>query len=234
MLPEASGPNRAPLRIFLASLALLAAVGTAGWYFGLQISRKTAGVPEVVPSPLPTTVATPAAEPTPPPATPVPVATPPPAAVTPVPRPAIQEGAGKAFFRSNVYAILSVDGKKRGGVPPAGVRLEPIPAGRHRAVFSVADFMTLEKEFDVKGGQTADVQAEFPARGLLQVAVNVEANGAEVLVDGKPVGFAPFKKTVAAGTHRVEVRHPGFEAAEKEVFVPEDDAVRAPFELRKK
>jgi hypothetical protein len=127
-----------------------------------------------------------------------------------------------------------VDGKKRGGVPPAGIRLEPIPAGRHRAVFTVADFMSLEKDFEVKGGLTADVQAEFPARGLLQVAVNVEANGAEVLVDGKPVGVAPLKKTVAAGPHRIEVRFQGFETAEREVVVPEDDTVKVPFELRKK
>jgi hypothetical protein len=127
-----------------------------------------------------------------------------------------------------------VDGKKRGGVPPAGIRLEPISAGRHKAIFAVADFVTVEKDFEVKGGKTTDVQAEFPARGLLQVAVNVEANGAEVLVDGKPVGVAPLKKTIAAGPHRVEVRHPGFETAEKDVVVPEDDTVKAPFELRKK
>ena len=153
---------------------------------------------------------------------------------TPAPRLAIHEGTGKAFFRSNVYAVLTVDGEKGGRIPPGGIELESIPTGRHRAVFSVAGFMTLEKDFEVKAGQTTDVKAEFPARGLLQVAVNVDANGAEVLVDGKPVGVAPLKKTIAAGPHRIEVRHPGFEMAGRDVVVPEDDTVKAPFELRKK
>jgi len=247
VLSERSGPSRAPLRIFLASLTLLAVVGGAGWFFAVRNPGKaTETVPESVPTPSPTApaavpaaapipaVATPAAAPTLPAPTPAAPQTPStPVSATP-PAPIIRESAGKAFFRSNVYAVLTVDGKKRGGVPPAGIRLEPISAGRHKAVFAVADFVTVEKDFEVKGGKTTDVQAEFPARGLLQVAVNVEANGAEVLVDGKPVGVAPLKKTIAAGPHRVEVRHPGFETAEKDVVVPEDDTVKAPFELRKK
>ena len=242
VLPEPNGSSRAPLRIFLASLALLAAVATAGWFFGVRGSRKDVTVPGSVPTPLPTAAATPAPpppptpapEPTAPAATPAPAPTAAPPAAKPVPKAAIQEGAGKAFFRSNVYAVLTVDGKKRGGVPPAGVPLEAIPVGRHTAVFTVPDFMTLEKPFEIKGGQITDVKAEFPARGQLQIAVNVEANGAEVLIDGKPAGTAPLKKSVATGPHRVELRHPGFETAEKEIIVPEDDAVRAAFELRRK
>ncbi len=246
-LSEPSGPSRAPLRIFLASLALLAAVGGIGWYLALRSPGKATGpVPESAPTPSPTMpAALPAATPVPAEATPIVAPTlpaPTPASAQTLPTPvstspsaiAIRESAGKAFFRSNVYAVLTVDGKKRGGVPPAGIRLEPISNGRHKAVFAVADFMTVEKDFEVKGGQTSDVQAEFPARGLLQVAVNVEANGADVLVDEKSVGVAPLKKTIAAGPHRVQVRLPGFETAEKDIVVPEDDTVKASFELRKK
>lgn len=245
---ELSGPSRAPLRIFLASLTLLAIVGGAGWFFAVRNAGKTTGMfPESVPTPSPTVpaavpaattpapaAATPPSAPTLPAPTPAAAQTPPTPVSAAPPAPVIRESAGRAFFRSNVYAVLTVDGKKRGGVPPAGIRLEAISAGRHKAVFAVADFMTVEKDFEVKGGQTADVRAEFPARGLLQVAVNVEANGAEVLVDGKLVGVAPLKKTIAAGPHRIEVRHPGFETVEKDVVVPEDDSVKAPFELRKK
>ncbi len=252
VLPETSGASLAPLRIFLASLTLLAAVAGAGWYFSVHGPGKAAGkAPESVPTPTPAPAPAPAvsAASTAPPAStaPAPEVIPSPPATAPVPMepsptpvpaappaPAIRESAGKAFFRSNVYAVLTVDGKKRGGVPPAGIRLEPIPAGHHRAAFTVADYMTLERDFEVKGGQTTDVQAEFPARGLLQVAVNVEANGAEVLVDGKAVGVAPLKKTIAAGPHHLEVRHPGFETAGREIVVPEDDTVKVPFELRKK
>jgi serine/threonine-protein kinase len=260
VLPEPSGPSRAPLRIFLASLALLGAMTLAGWYFfagpgarpavsggaGAPTATPPPGGPAALPSPAPGTSTAPAAAGTAAPPSSAPQPTVPASATesapTAVPSPTavasppvtIRETAGKAFFHSNIYAILTVDGKDRGGVRPAGLRLEAIPAGRHRAVFAVADFMSIEREFEVKGGQTTDVRAEFPARGQLQVAVNVEAKGAEVFVDGKAVGPAPLRKSVAAGLHRIEIRHPAFEPETREVVVPEEDMVKVPFELRKK
>jgi hypothetical protein len=233
--------SRLPLGIFVSSLGLLAAVGVAGWFYLWRPSAKTAQLQDRTPqtgaTPVPAGPGT-TTEPVP---TPLPVTpTAVPAIVqspSPTPAPAvvvIREVAGRAFFRSNVYASITLDEKKKGGVSPSGIKVEGISPGRHRAVFTVQDYMSIEKEFEIKAGQSTDVLAEFPARGLLQIAVPSEASGAEVLVDGKVVGAAPLKKTIASGPHLIEVRREGFEPSSREVVVPEDDAVKVTFELKRK
>ena len=67
--------------------------------------------------------------------------------------------------------------------------------------------------------------------------MNPDAVGAEILVDGVVVGHAgnaPLRKTVAAGSRRVEARLSGFEAERKTVEVPEQDKADVLLTLRRK
>ena len=94
--------------------------------------------------------------------------------------------------------------------------------------------MTIERTFDVRGGETAEVKADFPQRGMLQVTLgNPGWNGADVFLDGQRIGAAPLTKTVAAGTHRIEVRLAGFEPWVQSVEVVPDDRTRVAAELRR-
>jgi serine/threonine-protein kinase len=53
--------------------------------------------------------------------------------------------------------------------------------------------------------------------GFLQVVVRPWA---EVAVDGRTIGETPLGRiTLSAGTHRVRVRHPAYEAVERTVTV---------------
>ncbi len=233
--PSSSG---APLRIFLSSLALLAAVAGAAWYIYSRPTPSAGRPPAARTSPPVPGPTAPPALPTPVPAarpSPAPTSAPSPTPTSP-PVPRVVPAAGSAFFRPNAYVELTVDGKKRKeGIPPAGIRVGPMTAGRHRAVFSIPDFMSITRDFEVRAGETTDVTAQFPARGLLQVNVKTpEAHGAEVLVDGVVAGTLPLRKTLIAGPHKVELRHPAFEPGRQDVVVPEDDLLVVTFELRRK
>ena len=238
LFPPPVSPG-SPLRIFVASLVFLALVVAGGFYFWRPGKEAASAKPEELPS---GTVPTPGvASPSPAPAVlptaiPEPTATAVPVIATPVAAPAKEPPAasGFAMLRPNVYADLTLDGKKRGGVKPEGIRVGPLSPGWHKAVFACPNFLTLEREFEVRNGVTAEVRVEFPPRGQLKVNVNAEAHGAQVFVDGAGAGPAPLKKNVVAGTHRVEVRHPDFETAAQEVAVPEDEIVTATFDLKRR
>ena len=131
-------------------------------------------------------------------------------------------------------AELTLDGKRKGPVSPAGLRVSGLSPGSHHALFTIKDFMSLEKTFDVKPGETAEVRADFPQRGMLQVAVgNPDWNGAEVLLDGQKIGNAPLTKTIAAGIHKLEVRLAGWEPFVRSVEVVPDDRTRVSAELKR-
>jgi hypothetical protein len=171
----------------------------------------------VVPSPIP-----------PPEPTAAPTKPPPTAAPTAV-------AGGTAVVSSNVYAQVSIDGKPRGGVfKPSRLTLPP---GRHVASFEIAGYGPIKVPFEVGAGGSVDVRADFPPLGQLWISVNPDAIGAEILVDGVVVGragSAPLRKTVAAGSRRVEARLPGFEAERTTVEVYEQDKADVLLTLRHK
>lgn len=221
--PEETG---GALKVFLGALAVLLVVGGGlGWLFlGPGAKGKTSLLGgEAEPTPTASAQPTPAPEPT---ATPLPP--------TPTPAPT-SPAAGTAVVSSNVYAEVSIDGKRRGGVyKPTSVRLPP---GRYVASFESGGFGPLRVPFEVKPGESVSVRAEFPPLGQLWIFVNPDAVGAELLVDGVVVGRAgnaPLRKTVAAGPRRVSARLAGFESAEQTVEVFEQDKSDVRLELRKK
>ena len=223
---------------------MLVAAGV-GWYFlqGPGSSREASAVrsPES-----PTSGSAPSTAPAAPatlpattlPASPAPAA-PPTAAptVVPTPVPTPTPRAAPAFvsvtFASNTNARLTVDGRKYDGLPsPIRVTLKP---GRYTAVFDVPDYLRKEQTFEVRAGVPGPtVRADFAPRGILQVAVAPEAQGAEVTIDGRPAGRAPLRKTLAAGPHTLQASLAGFEPVQETVTVPEDDIARVTLAFRRK
>jgi hypothetical protein len=58
-----------------------------------------------------------------------------------------------------------------------------------------------------------------PRTGTGWLIVHAQPDGAEVLVDGQPVGVTPLNREVPAGTHKVLVRAPGYHPIERDVTV---------------
>lgn len=70
--------------------------------------------------------------------------------------------------------------------------------------------------------EEAVVRAVAPARFAAALDVAVDRPGAEIFVDGRPVGRAPLSAPVPVlpGPHDVQVRLPGYEAATRAVDAP--------------
>jgi eukaryotic-like serine/threonine-protein kinase len=223
--PPAAEEMGGALKVFLGALAVLV-VGGGGLAWLLLGPGAKKGVLGPDPG---TTVATAV-----PLATPAPEPTAAPTAVPPTPAPTAV-AAGTAVLSSNVYAQVSIDGVPHGGVFKAS--RVAVPPGRHVATFQIADIGPIKVPFEVKAGDSVEVRGEFPPLGQIWISVNPDALGAEILVDGVVVGHAgtsPLRKTVAAGSRRVEARLAGFGPEEKTVEVFEQDKADVLLTLRRK
>jgi len=234
--PDKPADDGGALKVFLAALLLVLAVGGGAFYFLVLRKDRPAGEPvPTVPPPSTAearpTVPAPAAT-VPAPATgaqtpPAPTAVPVPTAVpetrpTAAPATAAAE-TGIAIFSSNYYAELTLDGaRKKGGTQPE-MRVSGLKPGRHRAFFDAEGVPRVVQEFEVKPKETVHVKAEFPPRGKLEVQINYEARDAELFLDGNAIGRAPVKKLFRAGKHRLQAILPGFETYEVDVEIPEQD-----------
>ena len=232
------------LKVFLAAIVL---VGVAGATWFVAQSKRSA--PSATPSPVPPPIAsTTSAEPaTVPPATAAPgtagpavstePAPPPPAVPTAAPV-KVKEVATSApvTFKSNMYAELSINGKRQPANLPRATTVTLKP-GRYSAVFDAPGFMKITKEFEVSAAEPRALTmfAEFPARG--SVAFTVLPVGAEIRVDGFLHGAstgAPMKKTLRAGPHEISVSFPGYKTFSRTFDVTEDVSFGIPrIELKK-
>jgi serine/threonine-protein kinase len=222
-------------KILFAALAILV-VGAGIAYF--LVFRPPSpgtdpGSTDAQPSP-PVVATAPAATTTEVPASVEPTAAPTAATVAKVPTPPPPPTSGSAFLRPSHFSELTLNGASKGGVSPSGLRLSNLPPGTYRATFSIKDFMSIDREFEVKAGKVAEVRVDFPGRGQLMIQVtNPDIPSAEVWIDGKREGKAPFRKNLAAGSHRIEIRAEGYGTESRTVEVPEDDRVKVDFTLKK-
>ena len=232
------------LKVFLAAIVLVGVAG--GTWFVAQNKRSAA---PATPAPIPPPVAsTTSAEPaTVPPATAAPgtagpavstePALPPPAEQTAAPV-KVKEVATSAqvTFKSNIYAELSINGKRQPANLPRATTVTLKP-GRYSAVFDAPGFMKITKEFEVSAAdpKAATVPVEFPGRGI--VTFTVLPAGAEIRLDGVLLGAStggPMKKTLRAGPHEISVSLAGYRTFTRTVDVAEDDSFAIPrIELKK-
>jgi hypothetical protein len=257
--PAAHGTEREEgrgysLRVFLAAVVLVAVAGGL-WILAQQRRPAVPAAPAPAPLPAASTSEAPATATAPPdtaPAAPAPAAPPasastspresepaaPTAAAGPPAAAKVREAATTATvtFKSNIYAELSINGKRHPASLPAPARVTLKP-GRYSAVFDAPGFMKITKELEISAAdpRPLTVVAEFPGRGI--VTVTVLPAGAEVRIDGVSIGVSTggtMKKTLRAGPHEISARLAGHETFSKTVNVEEDDSISLPRIVLKK
>lgn len=119
----------------------------------------------------------------------------------------LKKRVGSLDVSSNVEGTLVVDGRKRGTVPlTSPVKVLP---GKHIVRVLRDGYAPGEAIATVTVGQAArvDVRLEaLAASGRLAVTDDAAAPGVDVLVDGAPVGPAPWQGVLAPGRHVVSLR----------------------------
>src|SRR5512140_16009 len=228
------------LKVFLAAIVLVVVAGGT-WLVARSRHGAAPVTPTSVPEPAASTTGT---QPPPAPATTsaepatVPAA---PAAPTAEPTAApvkVKEVATSApvTFKSNIYAELTIDGKRQSANLPRATTVTLKP-GRHSAVFDAPGFMKITKEFEIPaaGPKAMTVLGEFPGRGI--VTFTVLPARAEIRLDGVLIGPStggPMKKTLRAGPHEISVSLAGYRTYTRTVEVAEDDSFAIPrIELKK-
>jgi len=103
--------------------------------------------------------------------------------------------------------VARIDGREAGKVP--GVF--ELPAGSHTVVIDTERYLDFEAEVQVEGlGKLQKLEPQLtPAWAL--VSVTSDPAGAELRVGGEARGRTPVSVELMAGSHRVEITHPGYE-----------------------
>ncbi|MDB4969096.1 MAG: hypothetical protein JWN44_4785 [Myxococcales bacterium] len=110
-------------------------------------------------------------------------------------------------------AAIYVDNKATGikGYTPSTLRL---PKGTYTIILELPGFRPVQKPITVTRSEgfifTLERQAKPAVLDVRATSTNDAATGAQLFVDGAPVGTVPARVEVAAGKHRIEVRKPGF------------------------
>lgn len=113
-------------------------------------------------------------------------------------------------------AACTLDGEAVGaGATSQGVR---VSVGPHTVRCEAPGYEPRTHTVSARGEASAEVPVRLERR-TASLAVRYALRGAEVRVDGVPVGSTPLREplTVAEGRHRVELRHPGYESVVVEV-----------------
>jgi hypothetical protein len=115
----------------------------------------------------------------------------------------LRDLVGSVTVVANVDGQLVIDGRPRGRLPLHGpVRLLP---GEHVVRVLKEGYESFDKTVVVEIGKTAPIQAELRVladAGRLAIEGS-DLAGAEVWLDGAPVGAAPWGGTVAPGEHQL-------------------------------
>lgn len=119
--------------------------------------------------------------------------------------------------------VARIDGREAGKVP--GVF--ELPAGTHTVVIDTERYLDFEASVQVEGlGKLQRFEPQLtPAWAV--VSVTSEPAGAELRIGGEPQGRTPARVELMAGSHRVEIMHPGYKPWVSDVQVQAD----TPFEL---
>jgi serine/threonine protein kinase len=211
------------LKVLLAAVILLAVTGGA-WYGAKQRQSVVPPAPTPVPVPTAAPAPTPAPEPTP--------------TAAPEPTVVVKEVPTTAVvtFKSNIYAELSINGKRHPANLPRATSMTLKP-GRYVAVFDAPGFTKVQQEFDIPAANPAPltITGKFPPRAIL--SLTARPAGAEIRIDGVLVGTssgAPIKKTLRAGPHEITVSLAGHRTAARSVDLKEDEVYVLPaIELKK-
>jgi hypothetical protein len=110
-------------------------------------------------------------------------------------------------------APVYIDGANVGTAPVD----KDVTAGEHFIVVEKPGYAKFEQKVAVEAGQTLTVTAVL--RSVGKVRFLSTPGGAEVVLDGKPVGKTPYEADVEAGNHHVTLRLDGYFDVEQELNV---------------
>ncbi len=103
-------------------------------------------------------------------------------------------------------AEVFIDGSSVGKAP---IDRNDLAAGKHFVTVRKSGYAEWKREVNLEGGGATTLTAELSASGTVKVLSNVA--GADVYVDGSPVGRTPVTlDNVAAGEHLIEVKKSGY------------------------
>src|SRR5262249_43744958 len=89
--------------------------------------------------------------------------------------------------------------------------------------YEAFDRLLTDHATQLKDAEKKDIVRAMNDLALVTATLDVKVNeaGADVLVDGKPVGQTPFPKKVrvAVGTHKVRAQKAGFDPADGEILL---------------
>jgi hypothetical protein len=142
---------------------------------------------------------------------------------------ALQERVGGVFVSANVEGVVVIDGRRRGTLPLS--RPVRLLAGEHRVLVLRDGYAPAEATATVIPGKTAvlDLRLEaLTSAGRLAVNDETATPETEVLVDGAPVGLAPWAGQLAPGRHLVSLRGKELGTAPREVLVLAGQTVTLP------
>jgi formylglycine-generating enzyme required for sulfatase activity len=113
---------------------------------------------------------------------------------------------GRLQVRSPVPGTVSVDGRMLGPT----TKEHKLAAGRHALVVTAPRYQPYTAAVQIKGADQRQTLHAKLVPAWARVSVASEPTGAQVRVDGKASGTTPAQLELDAGTHRIELQHPGF------------------------
>jgi tetratricopeptide (TPR) repeat protein len=82
------------------------------------------------------------------------------------------------------------------------------------------------------GERVADLEKKLVTRGVQQVTILSNVTGAQVIVDGRPVGVTPWTGEIRPGKHELKLRQAGYAEAKGEFQLPADRAIDFQLEMK--
>jgi PEGA domain len=144
---------------------------------------------------------------------------------------ALRAEVGAVDVVANVDGVLVIDGRSRGKLPLSlPVRVMP---GSHKIVVLEQGYKSFEKTIEVKVRQTIAVDATLePLADAGEVRITAEAlKGAQVFVDGAPLGVVPWEGSLEPGEHRFFLRRGDEGSAPTKLDVVKGQTIQAKADL---
>jgi formylglycine-generating enzyme required for sulfatase activity len=118
----------------------------------------------------------------------------------------LQKLPGRLLVQTEVPARVGV-GDRELGAAPGEFKLAP---GRHEISVTAARYLPYTAPVDIAGADQQQTLQVKLVPAWAPVSIITEPAGAQVLIDGEASGQTPASIELGAGTHRVELRLPGF------------------------
>jgi hypothetical protein len=144
-----------------------------------------------------------------------------------------QKGAVRVHTPGVKGAEIYIDGELKGTTPG---EIGDIKPGTHVIEVRAAGRKPVEREIQVKAGETTYVKADLEAlpevKPMGRLVIKSMVPNAEVFVDGASFGQAPVTRDVPPGRYIVVVQKPGYPEFRREVQLQRDQNIEVIAEMR--